>query len=77
MALNLRTKNGYRNYSQCMAFEEPVNWQNRQCWGLRRFLLRGLEKVDGEWHVIASTHNLHILLGFQKSHELTWPAASG
>ena len=26
--------------------------------GLRRFLLRGLEKVDGEWHLIAATHNL-------------------
>ena len=26
--------------------------------GLRRFLLRGLEKVNGEWHLIASTHNL-------------------
>lgn len=25
---------------------------------LRRFLLRGLEKVTGEWHLIAATHNL-------------------
>jgi hypothetical protein len=26
--------------------------------GLDRFLLRGLEKVDGEWTLMAITHNI-------------------
>ena len=37
---------------------EPVNGQIKEVRGLRRFLLRGLEKVDGEWHLIAATNNL-------------------
>jgi hypothetical protein len=32
---------------------EPVNGQIKEVRGLRRFLLRGLEKVDAEWHLIS------------------------
>ena len=35
---------------------QPCKW----AWWLDRFLLRGLEKVNGEWGLIASTHNLFI-----------------
>ena len=37
---------------------EPVNGQIKEVRGLRRLLLQGLEKVNGEWHLIAATHNL-------------------
>ncbi len=56
---------------------EPVNGQIKEARGLRRFLLRGLEKVDGEWHLIAATHNLLKLFRFQRSQQRTWAAATG
>ncbi len=37
---------------------EPENGQIKEGRGLRRFLLRSLEKVNSEWHLIAATHNL-------------------
>jgi len=58
MARKLRSKQGSTIYAQRKAIVEPVNGQIKEARGLRRFLLRGLEKVDGEWHLIATTHNL-------------------
>jgi hypothetical protein len=52
------SKKGSKIYAQRKAIVEPVNGQIKEGRGLRRFLLRGLEKVDGEWHMIAATHNL-------------------
>lgn len=40
------------------AIAEPVNGQTKDARGLRRFLLRGLEKLNGELHLIAATHKL-------------------
>jgi hypothetical protein len=37
---------------------EPVFGQIKGARGLDRFLLRGLEKVDREWTLIAITHNI-------------------
>ena len=39
---------GSRIYAQRKAILEPVNGQIKECRSLRRFLLRGLEKVNGE-----------------------------
>ena len=58
MARKLRSKKGSAIYAQRKAIVEPVNGQIKEGRGLRRFLLRGLEKVNGEWHLIAATHNL-------------------
>ncbi|WP_231598354.1 transposase [Synechococcus sp. CBW1002] len=58
MVRKIRSKKGSRIYAQRKAIVEPVNGQIKQARGLRRFLLRGLKKVDGEWHLIAATHNL-------------------
>jgi hypothetical protein len=58
MGRKLRSKKGSRIYAQRKAIVEPVNGQIKECRGLRRFLLCGLEKVNGEWHLIAATHNL-------------------
>ena len=37
---------------------EPVFGQIKQGRGFRQFLLRGLEKVQGEWSLICTRHNL-------------------
>lgn len=37
---------------------EPVFGQIKQARGFRQFLLRGLQKVRGEWAMICTTHNL-------------------
>ena len=37
---------------------EPVFGQLKEVRGFRRFLLRGLEKIRGEWRLVCLTHNL-------------------
>jgi hypothetical protein len=37
---------------------EPVFGQIKQARGFRQFLLRGIEKVRGEWALICMTHNI-------------------
>ena len=41
---------------------EPVFGQIKECMGFRRFLLRGIEKVRGEWSLVCTAHNLRKLL---------------
>jgi hypothetical protein len=77
MARMLRSKKGSRIYAQRKAIVEPVNGQIKEGRGLRRFLLRALEQVDGEWHLIAARHNLLKLFRFQRSQQRTWAAATG
>ncbi|MEA5475989.1 transposase [Synechococcus sp. CCY9201] len=77
MARKIRSKKGSRIYAQRKAIVEPVNGQIKEGRGLRRFLLRGLEKVDGEWHLIAATHNLLKLFRYRRSQQQLWAAATG
>ena len=77
MARKLRSKKGSRIYARRKAIVEPVNGQIKECRGLRRFLLRGLEKVNGEWHLIAATHNLLKLFRCRRSQEQALAAATG
>jgi hypothetical protein len=77
MARKLRSKKGSRIYAQPKVIVEPVNRQIKEAPGLRRFLLRGLEKVDGEWHLIAATHNLLKLFRFRRSQQPVLLAATG
>jgi transposase len=37
---------------------EPVFGQVKQARGFRQFLMRGLEKVSGEWAIVCTAHNL-------------------
>jgi hypothetical protein len=37
---------------------EPVFGQIKHARGLRQFLLRGLDKVRGEWALLCTAHNL-------------------
>jgi transposase len=69
MARKLRSKQGSAIYAQRKTIVEPVNGQIKEARGLRRFLLRGVEKVDPEWHLIAASHNLLKLFRFRRSEE--------
>ncbi|WP_322773968.1 transposase [Synechococcus sp. CBW1107] len=77
MARKIRSKKGSKIYVQRKAIVEPVNGQIKEARGLRRFLLRGLEKVNGEWHLIAATQNLLKLFRFRRSQQQALVAASG
>jgi transposase len=77
MARKLRSKKGAAIYAKRKAIVEPVNGQIKEGRGIRRFLLRGLEKVDGEWHLIAGTHNLLKLFRYRQSHPQGLMAATG
>jgi IS5 family transposase len=37
---------------------EPVNGQIKEARGFRRFSMRGLRKVRGEWSLVCTAHNL-------------------
>jgi transposase len=58
MRRKLQTKVGAAIYSRRKTVVEPVFGQIKQARGFRQFLLRGLEKVQGEWAVICLTHNI-------------------
>jgi transposase len=58
MVRKLATKTGRGIYALRKKIVEPVFGQIKEARGLRRFLLRGLKKVRGEWALIALTHNL-------------------
>ncbi len=58
MRRKLRTKAGRKVYARRKAIVEPVFGQIKQARGMRRFLLRGLEKAKGEWALICLTHNV-------------------
>ena len=54
----LKTKVGAAVYARRKCMVEPVFGQIKQARGFRQFLLRGLQKVRGEWALICMTHNL-------------------
>jgi transposase len=58
MARKLRTKKGRETYAKRKSSVEPVFGQIKDARGIRRFLLRGIEAVRGEWRMICLTHNL-------------------
>jgi transposase len=58
MAAKLRTPAGKAIYARRKAIVEPVFGQIKGARGFRRFLLRGLAKVRGEWRLVCLTHNL-------------------
>ena len=58
MDRKLRSVAGQAIYALRKTIVEPVFGQIKGARGLDRFRLRGLEKVNGEWALIATTHNL-------------------
>ena len=64
MRRKLRTKRGRQRYGLRKETVEPVFGQIKQGRGFRQFLLRGLEKVNREWSLICTGHNLMKLFRF-------------
>src|SRR6266498_2827766 len=67
MRRKLKTKAGKAVYAARKAIVEPVFGQIKQARGFRQFLLRGIEKVRGEWSLVCLTHN--ILKMYRVCHE--------
>ena len=58
MRRKLKTKAGKAIYAARKTIVEPVFGQIKQGRGFRQFLLRGIEKVRGEWSLLCLTHNI-------------------
>jgi transposase len=58
MRHKLRTVDGRALYAQRKAIVEPVHGQQKEVRGFRRFSLRGLTKVAGEFALLCTGHNL-------------------
>jgi transposase len=58
MEQKLRAAAGKLLYAARKYIIEPVFGQIKSARGIRKFLLRGLEKVSAEWQLICLTHNL-------------------
>lgn len=58
MRRKLQTKAGATIYATRKTVVEPVFGQIKQARGFRQFLLRGVDKVQGEWAMICLTHNI-------------------
>ena len=58
MSRKLHRKVGAAVYAARKAIVEPVFGQIKQARSFRQFLLRGLAKVQGEWSLICTTHNI-------------------
>jgi transposase len=58
MARKLQTKAGTAIYATRKGIVEPVLGQIKHARGFRQFLLRGIEKVRGEWALVCTTHNV-------------------
>jgi hypothetical protein len=58
MAAKVRTPEGRARYARRKVIVEPVFGQIKEARGFRRFLLRGLANIRGEWCLVCVTHNL-------------------
>ncbi len=58
MKRKLKTKAGKAVYAGRKAIVEPVFGQIKHARGFRQFLLRGIDKVRGEWSLVCMTHNV-------------------
>jgi hypothetical protein len=58
MAAKVGTSAGRAVYARRKVIVEPVFGQIKEARGFRRFLLRGLANIRGEWRLICLTHNL-------------------
>jgi len=66
MKYRLKTKEGQAFYAQRKSTVEPVFGIIKEVMGFRRFLLRGLEAVKGEWRWVCLAFNLKRLFVLQQ-----------
>jgi transposase len=67
MRAKLRTARGRAVYGLRKGVVEPVFGQIKGARGFRRFSLRGLEKIRGEWSLVCLTHNLLKLWRYRRA----------
>jgi len=70
MREKLRTDDGHDIYKMRKAIVEPVFGQIKEARGFRRFSLRGLQNVRGEWALVCLAHNLLKLFKYGAGQEL-------
>jgi hypothetical protein len=58
MKRKLKTKAGKAVYAARKTIVEPVFGQIKHARGFRQFLMRGIDKVRGEWALVCLTHNI-------------------
>src|SRR6266849_6500998 len=58
MTRKVQRQAGAAMYAARKKIVEPVIGQIKQARGFRQFLLRGLTKVQGEWSLVCTTHNI-------------------
>jgi hypothetical protein len=58
MAYRLQTQEGKQLYALRKHTPEPVFGIIKSALGFRQFLLRGLDKVRGEWNLVTVAYNL-------------------
>jgi transposase len=58
MAAKVRSPAGRARYARRKVIVEPGFGQIKEGRGFRRFLLRGLDNIRGEWRLVCVTHNL-------------------
>lgn len=58
MAAKVRATAGRALYARRKVIVEPVFGQIKEARGFRRFLLRGLDNIRGEWRLVCLAHNL-------------------
>jgi Transposase DDE domain/Transposase domain (DUF772) len=58
MAAKVQTPKGKALYARRKVIVEPVFGQIKEGRGFRRFLLRGLDNIRGEWRLVCLTHNM-------------------
>ncbi len=65
MGARIKSDQGRFLYSRRLGIVEPVfgNLKNK---GLRRFTLRGQDKVDGQWHLFCLVHNIEKIARYGK-----------
>lgn len=67
MREKLQTDEGRRLYAKRQHTVEPVFGIIKEVLGFRRFLLRGLEKVTGEWSLMCLAYNVKRLCALQRA----------
>ena len=61
MAYRLRTPEGRACYGRRKSTVEAVFGQIKRVLGFRQFMLRGFERICGEWTLVATAYNLRRL----------------
>ena len=71
MEAKVRGERGRAIYARRKVIVEPVFGQIKGARGFRRWLLRGLRKIGGEWRLLCLTHNLLKMWRYRRAEVIT------